>query len=279
MLPVLIYMIVNMSIAKFRVLFVVVLAATMACSGGGHGNEQKRLEEDTVAKRNLQGIWLDDDGEDVAFRVKGDSVYFPDSTSAPSYFRIERDSFVLIGGNEVKYHIVKQTSHLFVFVNQNGERVKLYKTNDNSYLDMFAPKKIMHVNQNSVVKRDTIFFESNNKYHCYVQVNPTTYKVAKASFNDDGVEVDNIYYDNIINLSVYNGAAKVFSRDIRKDFFGKEVSQQVLRQTVLSDLLFEKADAHGISCLAILAIPETSINYIVEVIVGYDGSVTKRIKK
>lgn len=104
-------------------LFVLLLAA-MAGSCGNRHDKPAQPTEDLTAKKNLQGIWLDEDGEDVAFRVKGDSVYFPDSTSVPTYFRIEDNSFVLIGGKTTKYTIVKQTPNVFVFRNQSGERVK-----------------------------------------------------------------------------------------------------------------------------------------------------------
>lgn len=48
----------------------------------------------------LQGIWLnDDDEDDVAFRVKGDTIYYPDSTSQPVYFYIAGDTLVMKGAN------------------------------------------------------------------------------------------------------------------------------------------------------------------------------------
>lgn len=256
-----------------------IVLAFLASCGGRDGNKNYKIDEDLTAKKNLQGIWLNDDDDDVAFRVKGDTVYFPDSTSAPTYFRIERDSFVLIGGNTVKYHIVKQSPHVFVFVNQNGERIKLMKTDDKSYLDLFVPSKVLHVNQNTLLKKDTVVFNGNEKYHCYIQINPTTYKVAKASYNDDGVEVDNIYYDNIINLCVYNGERKLFSSDFKKQNFKREVPAGFLRQSVLSDITFENCSNDGLHFFAILAIPETSISYMVETIVGYNGKITMQIKK
>ena len=253
--------------------------ALLCFACGRREARQVSTSENIAAKKSLEGIWLDNDGEDVAFRIKGDTVYFPDSTSAPAYFRIEKDSFVVIGENVVKYHILKQTPHTFVFVNQNGEHIKLFKTTDSSYLDMFAEKKELHVTQNKVVSKDTVMYFSNEKYHCYVQINPTTYKVRKASYNEDGVEVDNVYYDNIINLGVYNGARKVFSSDLRKEMFKKEVSGDFLKKSVFSDMTFDKGDAEGLHFFAILVIPETSISYMVEMIVGYNGKVIKRIKK
>lgn len=254
---------------SFVVALMSFLLLAMSCSSGS--GKQTKTEENLNAKHLLQGIWLDSDGEDVAFRIKGDSVYFPDSTSAPAYFRVERDSFVIYGGNTVKYHIVKQSAHVFSFINQNGEKVKLFKTTDESYLDTFAPKTIQTINQNKVLKRDTVMYYNDNKYHCYVQINPTTYKVYKASTNNDGLEVDNVFYDNIINLCVYNGGNRLYSCDFNKNDFKRQVPQQLLSQAVLSDITFKHADAKGLHFCAVLVIPETSISYMVKINVGYDG--------
>lgn len=114
-----------------KTLFVLLLVLKVSACGNRQ-NKAVEPTEDLTAKHELQGIWLDEDGEDVAFRVKGDSVYFPDSTSVPTYFRIENHSFVLIGGKTTKYKIMKQTPNVFEFKNQSGETVKLYKTNDAS---------------------------------------------------------------------------------------------------------------------------------------------------
>lgn len=55
----------------------------VAC--GHKAEKQQEVKEDTAAKKMLQGIWLnDDDEDDVAFRVKGDTIYYPDSTSSLS---------------------------------------------------------------------------------------------------------------------------------------------------------------------------------------------------
>ena len=258
-------------------LITILAVAIIGCRQKGDGSE--KVEENRAAKNLLQGIWLNEDEEDVAFRVKGDSVYFPDSTSVPAYFRIERDSFVLAGANVMRYKIVKQTAHIFTFVNQNGERVKLIKTSDNSYASMFSKKPPVPVNQNRLLKSDTVVFYGNEKYHSYVQVNPTTYKVVKATVNDDGMEVGNIYYDNIIHLGVFKGAEKLFSCDFHKKEFSHEVPAQFLQQAVFSDLTFFSVDSNGFHYFAVLAIPDTSISYMVEVIVGFNGKMTKRIKK
>lgn len=237
------------------------------------------IEEDTTAKKELQGIWINEDEEDVAFNIKGDTVYFPDNTSVPLYFRVVKDTFVLQGANTTKYLIAKRTPHLFEFVNQNSEHVRLVKSTDKSYLKLFQQRdSIMSVNQRKLIKRDTVVYHGDEKYHCYVQVNPTTYKVYKASYNDDGVEVDNVFYDNIIHLSVFQGSKKLYSSNILKTGFAKQVPQQYLKQSVLSDMTFYNIDNEGIHYFAILAIPNSPSSYMVEFILSFDGKVTKRIK-
>lgn len=259
-------------------LLVLFLIFTMS-SCGERNTKQTIQHENLAAKKNMQGIWLDENGEDVAFRVKGDSVFFPDSTSVPVYFCIKGKMFVLSGENVTKYKIIKQTPNVFEFLNQAGERIKLYKTNDASYMEAFAPKTVLAINQKKVVKRDSVLFYNDEKYHCYIQINPTTYKVRKSSYNDDGVEVENVYYDNIVNLSVFNGNKRLFSSDLHKETFVNEVPMQFLRQAVYSDLYFEKIDKEGLHFFSVLAIPETSISYMVELVVKYDGKLVKRIKK
>lgn len=267
----------RMKKALLLLLLSIVSAAFVGCRHDRGG--KATIEENRTAKKLLQGIWLNEDEEDVAFRVKGDTVYFPDSTTVPAYFRIERDSFVVAGANVMRYKIVKQTQHVFVFVNQNGERVKLVKTSDSSYANMFSKTPPVSVNQNRLLKSDTVVFHGGNKYHSYVQVNPTTYKVVKAAMNDDGVEVGNIYYDNIIHLGIFKGAEKLFSSDFHKKDFSHEVPERFLQQAVLSDLTFFEIDQEGLHYFAVLAIPDSSISYMVEVIVGFNGKLTKRIKK
>lgn len=232
-------------------------------------------EEDVAAKKMLQGIWLnDDDADDVAFRVEGDTIYYPDSTSQPVYFYIADDTLVMKGANIAKYPIIKQAAHIFQFKVQNGDIIKLVKTNDQSYMQQFLHGHPVALNQNIVIKRDTVINDGNEKYHLYVQVNPTTYKVYKSSYNDDGVEVDNVYYDNIVNLNIFHGTHKIFGRDFRKEDFAKAVPSEFLKQAILSDIIFHKVDTVGIHYQVVLAMPDSSMSYQVEIIISLSGKLT-----
>ena len=216
----------------------------MGC-GQKQSAQKAEQQEDVAAKKMLQGVWIDnDDEDDVAFRVKGDTIYYPDSTSQPVYFCIIGDTLVMKGANTAKYPIVKQAAHIFQFKVANGDVVKLVKTSDPMYLEQFQ------------------------------QVNPTTYKVFKSSYNDDGVEVDNVYHDNIVNVNIYHGSRKIFGRDFRKEDFKEQVPHEFLKQSILSDIVFKKVDADGVHYKVVLAMPDSSMSYQVEVIISLEGKMT-----
>lgn len=262
----------------FNILLLACFLLGVAACGQKSEKEQPEIKEDTAAKKLLQGIWLDgDDEDDVAFRVKGDTIYYPDSTSQPVYFYIVGDTLVMKGANTSKYPIVHQAAHIFQFKVQNGDIVKLVKTDDQSYLQQFSHEQPVTLNQNTLVKRDTVVNAGNEKLHLYVQVNPTTFKVYKSSYNDDGVEVDNVYHDNIVNVNIYQGSRKIFGRDFRKEDFKGQVPHEFLKQSILSDIVFRKVDAEGVHYKVVLAMPDSSMSYQVEIIISLKGKMT--IKK
>ena len=261
----------------FNILLLACFLLGVAACGQKSEKKQPEIKEDTAAKKLLQGIWLDgDDEDDVAFRVKGDTIYYPDSTSRPVYFYIVGDTLVMKGANTSKYPIVNQAAHIFQFKVQNGDIVKLVKTDDQSYLQQFSHEQPVTLNQNTLVKRDTVVNAGNEKLHLYVQVNPTTFKVYKSSYND-GVEVDNVYHDNIVNVNIYQGSRKIFGRDFRKEDFKGQVPHEFLKQSILSDIVFRKVDADGVHYKVVLAMPDSSMSYQVEIIISLKGKMT--IKK
>lgn len=256
--------------------FVVLLACSLVICGCRNRSSEKREtpQEDMAAKKMLQGIWINEDEESVAFRAKGDTIFYPDTTSQPVYFQIFNDTLVLHGANDVKYAIIKQAPHLFIFKNQNGDLVKLTLSEDDADKLMFDNHRPQALNQNILIKRDTIVSYIKDRYHCYVQVNPTTYKVIKSTYNDEGVEVDNVYHDNIIHISVFKGASKIYSQDFNKQNFIRLVPKDFLSQSILSDMILSKADAKGIHFTTSLCIPDSPSSYMVDVIISYSGKMT-----
>ncbi len=256
---------------KYTSMLMLLVCALSLSGCKGKTDSAMSPSENTQAKKMLQGIWLNEDADDVAFRVKGDTIYYPDSTSSPMYFYICSDTLVMKGANEMKYPIVKQAAHLFEFKNQGGDIIKLVKTLDPTYMKAFQQQKPVALNQNTLIKRDTIVGHGEEKFHLYVQVNPTSFKVYKSDFNDDGVQVENVYYDNIVNVNIFRGATKVFSRDFHKKDFEGKVPESFLSQAVLSDLVFDKIDNEGIHYLVILAQPDSYLSYQVKVVISFNG--------
>lgn len=251
------------------------LPALSGCGSKG-GRPDVGVKENREAKRLLQGVWLNEDDESVAFRIKGDTVFYPDSTVQPMYFYVAGDTLVMRGSSDVRYPIVRQMPHLFEFKTASGDVLKLSKTDDKGYLSQFSRKPAVVLNQQTVVKRDSVVALGDKTYHVYVQVNPTSFKVLRSTYTDEGVSVDNVYYDNIVNVNVYAGARKVFARDFRKADFAKRVPSAFLSQSILSDMVYSGIDVCGVHYMAIIAQPGSSVSYQVEVVVGFDGKMSIR---
>ena len=263
---------------KSKILFLVAMLALCVVACGpkvrvGEGASH----EDLTAKELMQGIWLDADDENVAFRVAGDTIYYPDSTSQPVQFRIVRDTIVLHAAQTVKYPIVKQSEHILRFQNQYGEVVSLVKSENSEDMMTFVNVQPVAINQNPLIKRDSVVFLGQQRFHTYTQVNPTTYRVVKTVINEDGLAVDNVFFDNIVNLTIYRDASRLFSSDFRKDDFAAYVPESYLAQTILSDITLERTDAERFHYQAILAIPDSPTSYVVAVTIGVDGSVSKSV--
>ncbi len=259
------------------VLAAVCLSSLISC-GGKSETDKNTVAEDTVAKRMLQGVWIDGDDETIFFMVKKDTIYYPDSTSMPVAFAIMNDTLVMHGNVDVKYPIVKQTENFFSFKNQVGDVFNLEKSKEDSYEKVFENQRPVALNQNQLIKRDTVILYQEKRYHCYVQVNPTTYKVYKRFLNDDGVEVFNVYFDNIVHLSVFVDGKKFFSRNFNKADFKGMMPESVLDQSILSDIVFTNVDVDGVHGNAIIGIPESPSSYVVEIVLMKDGKFHVQVK-
>lgn len=243
-------------------------------SSSKHDNVPK---EDKRAKSMLEGIWADADVGNVVFMVKGDTVYYPDSTLQPVEFRIIQDTMFLLGNNMSKYPIIRQSENLFEFKNQNNDIVKLSRSEDSNDSLFFFRRPTVILNQGKIIKRDTIVRYEDKQYHCYVQVNPTTYKVFRSYYNSEGMEIENVYYDNIIHVSNFAGRNKIFSKDFRKNDFVNSVPKNMLKQCILSDIKLVGVDERGFKYQTQLAIPDSPSSFIVDLYISYAGKINMAV--
>src|SRR3712207_8856637 len=65
--------------------------------------------ENIKAKELLQGIWLDDETDIPLMYIKGDTIYYADSQSAPIAFKIIRDTLYTYG-RDTTYRSEEHTS-------------------------------------------------------------------------------------------------------------------------------------------------------------------------
>lgn len=258
---------------KLTTIIWVLLVVLAGCNR--QGDKVGSTAEDKGAKQLLQGVWRDAESGDLTFQVEGDTIFYADTTSQPAYFRIVDDSLVLASGT--KYGIVKQTEHLFWFNNQNGDVVKLEKSEnpaDESEFVHDTPKVLTYTHQ---VKTDSVVTYNGERYHWYIAINPTKYKVTKRAYNDDGMEVENVYYDNIMHISVFKGAQKLFSSDFRKAQYEQKVPKAFLEQAILGNMAYSHIDADGLHFNATICIPDGASCYLVESLVSYQGKMTMKL--
>ena len=213
--------------------------------------------ESKEAKQMLQGVWMDSEGGDVSFRVKGDTIFYSDTTSMPSYFKIIGDSLFL--GSGTSYGIVKQSPNVFWFTNQNGDLVKLQKSDDPVDELEFVHDQPQVLTYTQQVKKDSV------------------YKVVTHSYNDDGLEVENVYYDNIMHISVFNGSRQIFSSDFKKQQYGKLVPAGFLDEAILGAMDFDHIDADGLHFDATLCKPDGASCYMIDTQIAFTGKLTMKL--
>ena len=257
---------------RYKVTLLLALACLVAaCSGSKGAAVEAEEEENQEAKEMLQGVWLNADDEEVTLMVKGDTIVYADSTLHPVCFAIVGDSLVMKGYKQTRYKITRQTDNIFEFENVAGDMVKLVRSTDSSDADLFLGPKTISINQGVVIKRDTVVTCNGKRYHAYVQVNPTSYKVVTTSYNAEGIAIDKVSYDNIINLCIYDGQQKLFSHNFRKQDFARVLPRQFAEQGILSDIEVDETSANGIVFVASIGIPDSQLSFQSKVTVTGTG--------
>ena len=233
-----------------RVTTILIFAAALV---GCNRQSSSSPTESKEAKQMMQGVWVDEESGDVSFQVKGDTIFYSDTTSMPSYFMIIGDSLVL--GSGTSYGIIKQSPNVFWFTNQNGDVVKLQKSVDPVDSLGFERGKPQILTYTQQVKKDSVV----------------------VSYNDDGLEVENIYYDNIMHISVFHGAHQIFSSDFKKQQYGKLVPAGFLDEAVLGAMDFNHIDADGLHFDATLCRPDGASCYMVDTQIAFTGKQTMKL--
>lgn len=242
----------------------------------GHKPARTEEKKDTKAKELFQGIWIDDDNDMVLFRVVGDTIYYADNQNAPVAFQIVKDSLYMYGSEVSHYHIDKQAEHLFWFHSLAGDVIKLHKSEKASDSLFFSRQSLEVIpTYNQVVKRDSVVIYNGTRYRGYVYINPSKRKVVRTSFSEDGIRVDNVYYDNIIHICVYQGKKSLYASDISKENFANIIPESFLEKAILSDMVFTGVTASGFHYVATICTPdESTVCYMIELNIDREGKLS-----
>ncbi len=257
----------NVAVSLMAILFA-------ACGGNKSPHSLQQEKEDLSAKELLQGIWLDDETESPLMRVEGDTIYYADAQSTPIAFKIMRDILYTYGNDTTYYKIDKQGEHIFWFHSITDNVIKLHKSEDLNDSIYFVRQKLVIPTYTEVTKRDSVVTYNGTRYRAYVYINPSKMRVIKTTYSEDGISMDNVYYDNVMHICVYEGKKSLFASDITKQMFDKVLPVDFLAQSILSDTKFVKVNRNGFHYQAILAIPESSVYSIAELEISFDGTLT-----
>lgn len=261
---------------KSRILlFTLLLFSLISCKE--RSGEETMQQENMEAKKLLQGIWLYDDGE-TAFMTKGDSIYYPDTTSLPAKFWIANDSLYIKGNHVCHYKITAQAAHLFKIANPSGDEIKFVKTNNKVLRADFSQARPYALNTFRTFDSDTTVSNDMGFFDTRIHVETTSDRVIRSTYNDQGIEVDNMYLDNVARITTLNHGNLVYSHDFRKAEFSQQVPADFLSKCILRGITFSHAAGDALYYDVSIGIPDAETTYVIALRINSKGKVEKKLK-
>lgn len=257
--------------------FVCGLCSIILLAACGGNSKFAVYTEDLTAKELLQGVWIDDETEMPLMRIDGDSIYYADPQNAPVSFKVIHDTIYIYGNETIAYKIDKQTEYSFWFHSLADDIVKMHKSENAEDSLAFTNREVEVIPTTlEVIKKDSIVTYNGTRYRGYVYVNPSKMKVIRTSYSENGYSVDNVYYDNVIHVCVYEGRKMLYGQDITKKAFVDVFPEEYLNQTILSDMNFMGVDSKGYHYQANLRIPESSVSNLVNITISFNNELNIR---
>ncbi len=246
-----------------------------ACTGNKKQEAKETDNKKSEAKAMLQGVWIDDDTDTPLLYVKGDTIYYTDPQTSPVYFDIRKDTLYLHSQTLASYRIDRQTEFSFWFHTDEDNAVKLHKSENPSDTLAF-PKKNVEVIPvyTSVTKKDSVVMHKGTRYRAYVHINPSKMKVVRTTHSDEGISIDNVYYDNVMHICVYEGRKCLYDSNITKQMFAEVLPDDLLSKSILMDMNFIKVDDKGFHYQAAVSLPGSTVSNMVNLLVSWNWKLT-----
>lgn len=238
---------------------------------------RQQSETDARVLEGLQGVWLDDNTEYPLFKIAGDSIYYTGQNNVPQHFALVNDTLMVYGVQTVCYPVRKRTEYAIHFVTPQGDLVSLHKSDmDSAYYVESVPEVEQPV---EVIQKDSVILFEGERYRGYAYINPTGIKVVRPGISEEGLSVDNVFYDNIIHICVYQGTRCLYSKDIKRPMFTGLVPDDFLNNSILSDMNFVEVNAEGYVFEATLCMPDGPTCYNIHLIVSKEGELEFRVRQ
>lgn len=250
-------------------------------SCAGKQSQTMSVKENLEMKTMLQGTWMDEDTETPMICIKGDSIHYMTSGTLPVAFRIIEDSLITYGTAPTSYYIVKQNEYMLWLQSDMGGIIKMNRADESESIHSvnFHVQTKEPEPTKEVIQKDRIEFYKDVRYRGYVYINPSQIKVTRPTYSDEGFKMDNVYYDNVIHICVYEGKNKLFSKDVYKKDFSEVVPEEFLQWAILSDMEFTGVNEKGYQYQATISIPDEITSYIVNLSISTDGNIQYTLKE
>lgn len=257
-----------------RWLYLMGCLAALCFSCSGKGNDAAnggQTADSTQSVSMLQGVWLDNDTEMPVMKVRGDTIALANRAASAFRFVVSGDTLFAQDTEHTIYYIRQLTEQDFSFYTTFGDTVRLHKAEDEAAWMVDATQAMLQPTE--VLKKDSVLTYDGKRYRGYVYVNPSTRKVLVPEVTGEGLVIDNVYYDNVIHVCVYQGKRKMCSRDITRDQFAGVIPDSFLRNAILSDMDFVGVGAGGYFYRAIIcsASSHGTSSYYVKVCLNDEG--------
>ena len=243
------------NIMNLKLIFGLLILLMASCSE----NSQKRVKEnrttDPNVKQQLQGVWLDKNTESPVLEIEGDSLLYASKSDVRMPYLVIGDTLFVKGLRTVAYEILEQTEHTLGIRTPLGDEMYLYK-DENGNITIEQPDVLELEPVTKVVKKDSVIMVGKNRYHAYITINPTSFKVVRPGVTEDGFSIDNVYYDNIIHICVYEGKKELCGKDIKRSMFEGIVPSEFLSVSILQDMNFVGMQNERFLFNAMLRVPD-----------------------
>jgi hypothetical protein len=88
---------------------------------------------------------------------------------------------------------------------------------------------------------------------------------------------ENSYFENVIQIAVFEGRKKLFSKDFQKRHFADLIPASFLEGSILSNMTFGRVATKECHFQATICEPEGARSYVVDIAAGTDGKYTTQL--